>query len=113
MSETAEVNEAVELEYCRSLLAGNVADPDFRHCCDQMTDRLADGETAIKYIPKFREYGIPVLDGGSSVIEIAHCPWCGSPLPGSLRDTWFDTVGDVENPPAEFRTDAWWRGRGL
>jgi hypothetical protein len=26
-------------------------------------------------------YGIIVHDGGSSVIEIAFCPWCGSKLP--------------------------------
>jgi hypothetical protein len=24
-----------------------------------------------------RTYGLIVHDGGSSVIEIAHCPWCG------------------------------------
>lgn len=23
-------------------------------------------------------YGLPIHDGGSSYIEIKHCPWCGS-----------------------------------
>jgi len=26
------------------------------------------------------KYGIPVRDGGSSIIEIAYCPWCGVKL---------------------------------
>ena len=25
-------------------------------------------------------YGIPVRDGGSSYIQISHCPWCGTQL---------------------------------
>jgi len=25
-------------------------------------------------------YGIPIHDGGSSIIEIKHCPWCGTEL---------------------------------
>ena len=25
-------------------------------------------------------YGIPIHDGGSSIIEIKYCPWCGETL---------------------------------
>jgi hypothetical protein len=68
-----------------------MAGPD-THCCDQMKDRLADNQTAIQYWPKFREYRIPVLDGGDSVITIQFCPWCGIRLPKSLRTEWFDRL---------------------
>jgi hypothetical protein len=34
-------------------------------------------------------YGLIVHDGGSSVIEISFCPWCGSRLPG---------IGDLSEP---------------
>jgi len=83
------------------------------HCCSDMEDRIGD-ETAVWYIPKFREYGIPVLDGGSSYIVLRFCPWCGAVLPLSLRDRWFealegrglDTYGD--DVPAGFLSDEWW-----
>lgn len=26
-------------------------------------------------------FGLPVKDGGGSMIEINHCPWCGRRLP--------------------------------
>ena len=57
------------------------------HCCDRMNLYLSDDEgVAIHYYPKFREYGIPVLDGGSSYITMDFCPWCGTKLPISTRD---------------------------
>jgi hypothetical protein len=49
---------------------------------------LNDGEgAAILYVEKFGEYGIPVLDGGTSYIILDFCPWCGAKLPISKRDT--------------------------
>ncbi|ADW68817.1 hypothetical protein AciX9_1769 [Granulicella tundricola MP5ACTX9] len=85
------------------------------HCCAMMSSNLAGGETAILYVPKFRDYGIPVLDGGGSFIAISHCPWCGQTLPHTLRDRWFTEIeargfeiGD-DNIPVEFATDAWWK----
>ncbi len=60
-------------------------------CCREMADKIADSidsEGVIKYnnadviINKWGNgtYGIPIHDGGTSVIEISHCPWCGSKL---------------------------------
>jgi hypothetical protein len=67
------------------------------------------------YIPKFDEYGIPVRDGGSSMLVISFCPWCGKKLPPSKRDRYFDTLtklgygfGD-DDLPKRFESDAWWR----
>jgi hypothetical protein len=41
-----------------------------------MAERISDEET-IRYIAKFREYGVRVLDGGSSYVVLRFCPWCG------------------------------------
>tara|TARA_Y100000034_G_scaffold121644_2_gene166140 strand:+ start:3797 stop:4420 length:624 start_codon:yes stop_codon:yes gene_type:complete len=39
--------------------------------------------------------GIPVRDGGSSFIQIDHCPWCGSPItkPGITKVVINDAIG--------------------
>jgi hypothetical protein len=80
-----------------------------------MSSNLESEEAAICYSPKLREYGIRVLDGGSSFILIHHCPWCGTSLPPSLRTRWFEAleargikVGDTTIPEA-FNSDAWWK----
>jgi hypothetical protein len=53
-----------------------------RHDCpDALIGRAGDG------------YGIYVHDGGSSVITIQFCPWCGSKLPGANTD---DSLPDDE-----------------
>jgi hypothetical protein len=60
-------------------------------CCRQMADKVAESvnsDGVIKYnnadviINKWGNgtYGIPIHDGGTSVIQINHCPWCGSKL---------------------------------
>jgi hypothetical protein len=47
-----------------------------------MNLHLTDGEgAAILYYPKPGDYGIPVLDGGTSYIVLDFCPWCGAKLP--------------------------------
>jgi len=90
-------------------------------CCEQMRAVLDGAESALVYVAKFREYGIKVLDGGSSFVVIAHCPWCGSALPETLRDRWFDEIEalglsfpeDEEEIPTEFADDTWYKSRGL
>jgi len=61
---------------------------------------------------------MPIRDGGSSVMQMRFCPWCGSELPESKRDLWFDTLAGLgfDDPwqqpiPDEFRSDQWWRVR--
>lgn len=87
-----------------------------KHCCEQMVCAL-ECEVAIKYIEKFREYGILILDGGTSFQDIGFCPWCGSKLPDSLRDQWFEIVFDelglegADDPklPKNMMSDMWWQ----
>jgi hypothetical protein len=84
-----------------------------------MESFVSDPELPIKYNPVFREYGIRYLNGGTSSQLVSFCPWCGTRLPESLRDQWFDSLAELglepEDPgvPADMRSDEWWKGRGL
>ena len=46
--------------------------------CEQHADRFACPDCLVQYWPMLREYGLIVHDGGSSVIVIRFCPWCGA-----------------------------------
>lgn len=59
-----------------------------KHCCLEMTYHLAtssliedknDADIIIEY-HKPSSYGIPIHDGGSSMVSISFCPWCGEKL---------------------------------
>jgi len=73
------------------------------HCCENMKfavesecgahpDRFSCPDALVSYGPQFDEYGIIIHDGGSSTKLILFCPWCGSKLPESKRDRWFDEL---------------------
>ena len=96
-----------------------------RHCCEEMKaalefdcDQHADPfdcpDTVIVYHEPFEEYGVPIRDGGASYLRLSHCPFCGSKLPESGRDAWFDATeaaGLEDTPftelPEKFQTAAW------
>jgi hypothetical protein len=84
------------------------------HSCAQMEYAVESEEIPVDYNPKFREYGIRVLDGGSSVIQLTFCPWCGQRLPDSLRMLWFEElekrgIDPIEDDvPPEFSDDRWY-----
>lgn len=105
-------------------------------CCKQMLFQLKDERVAISYSPKYRSYSIDVIDWWIPIEEIKttrdlitaqqdiiYCPWCGKKLPKNLSDKWFKTLEKeygIENPfddkrkiPLEFRSDKWWKKRGL
>ena len=89
-----------------------------QHCCDLMEQHLRGEDNIICYVPKFREYGLPVHDGGTSFLAIDFCPWCGKKLPVQLRDSWFETLEKmghkdpvVEGYPSQFETDSWWKSK--
>ena len=82
-----------------------------------MLEAICGEDKLIAYIAKFREYGFPVQDGGSSFSVFHYCPWCGKRLPGSLRDSWFDLIeelgyDDPEAVPDDYKSDIWWKSRG-
>ena len=79
-------------------------------------------ETVIDYDPVGRSYGIPFRKNSISSIE--YCPWCSSQLPKDLIHEWFDILENeykievpdsttLTNVPEEFKSDAWWKKRGL
>ncbi len=96
-------------------------------CCETMAFQLAQrcerhpdpfdcADNLIIYIPKFDEYGIIIHDGGSSFSHIRFCPWCGTRLPESKRDRWFEELEakgfddpSEQDIPEEYRTGAWYR----
>jgi hypothetical protein len=95
-----------------------------QHCCEAM-DRGVDPrcprhpdpadcpDALVEFSARFREYGLPVRDGGGAGVTIDFCPWCGRRLPESQRDRWFDELerrgiepfGDAV--PAEFLDGRW------
>lgn len=94
------------------------------HCCEEMALHVAEGEVAITYNPEFREYHILVIRNGQVANprqKIAYCPWCGTRLPNSLSNEWFERIWslglDPSDPhvqiPKEMKSDAWWRSEGL
>jgi len=87
-----------------------------KFCCDELKKHL-NSEVAITYIPKFREYGVTINDGGTALQLISYCPWCGTKFQDSLRDIWFDIVFDelgIDDPssldvPKNMLSDLWWK----
>lgn len=66
-----------------------------------MQEAVDNPELPIRFIAKFREYGIDIQDGGSSYKLIAFCPWCGGELPSSLREQWFDRLDTLGIDPGD------------
>ena len=84
-------------------------------CCSQMQHAIDDPDIPIDFIPKFREIGVSVLDGGDSLVILAFCPWCGHKLPVSLRARWFDELeGKGIDPhgtslPVRYLSEEWYQ----
>ncbi len=56
------------------------------HVCEQHPDPFDCADHLIYYSKKRKTYGIIIHDGGSSMISIKYCPWCGSKLPEEPDD---------------------------
>lgn len=101
-------------------------------CCEEMHSHLFGSdekasEIHFDYYPVFREYFINYKeDCGGGIQLIKYCPWCGSELPKGLRNEFFDTlekeynietdIGEYKEKtdvPIEFKSDEWWKKRGL
>ena len=83
--------------------------------CDQHDDPFESGDYLVAYNPITDDYGLPIHDGGGSVLIIKHCPFCGTELPDSKADRWFEEVEALgftdyadENIPAAYKSDTWW-----
>ena len=85
-----------------------------RHECEEHETPFECPDTVIVYHEIFGEFGLPIRDGGPSYLCISNCPFCGSNLPKSGRDAWFDrleALGYLDKPfealPAAYKTSAW------
>ncbi|WP_407074853.1 DUF6980 family protein [Roseateles sp.] len=73
------------------------------HCCAEMSEQAnmafpeakspLQGSTdkRIYWSPVFDEYGL-ICQPSSEILQIHHCPFCGSRLPESRRDMWFEKL---------------------
>lgn len=94
------------------------------HCCESMArqvtwecDHHANPfdcpDALIKLDKRFVEYGLIIHDSGTSTIGISFCPWCGTRLPESQRDRWFDELEALgvdpwtDEAPVEYRDGRW------
>jgi len=97
-----------------------------KFCCDYLASRLAERNNYIKHNSSFREFYLERSDTKSVITLIWFCPWCGTKLPKGLRNEWFDILEKEYNIeadimerknrsdiPLEFKSDKWWKKRGL
>lgn len=98
------------------------------HCCIYM-DYALSGRNGhlVEYMPEIRSYSLRFYTGDEFTgmeKELWYCPWCGTKLPQDLDGIWGKTLereyGLTEEErdegskiPEEFRTDEWWKKRGL
>ena len=98
------------------------------HCCSLMQDFLEENKVAIGYSKKLRAYYIDLKTSKIACQTMYFCPWCGKKLPKILEDEYDQAIsvklsipiGDItletyDDPrlPLEFKTDEWWKKRGL
>ena len=68
--------------HCCEMMRSNV-----EYTCDMHADRSDCGDCIIDHWPSSNRYGIMIHDGGSSMIIIGYCPWCGTKLPDPDNDS--------------------------
>jgi hypothetical protein len=101
----------------------NIREKASLYCCEALNYQKEDKYCPIEYSKKWREYSIRDFSSTSRSLMM-FCPNCGTRLPSSLRDEWFDILEQeygLEDPmdddkkkiPKEFLTDEWWKKRKL
>jgi hypothetical protein len=81
-------------------------------------------QTNLIYNTRFREYGVKSVRKRAPYIPMTYCLSCGRQLEPSLRDLWAKLLqrdygiadpfkSPIANLPKSFRTDEWWKRRGL
>lgn len=81
--------------------------------CEDHSNPKDCWDATIHYNEIYDEYSIPHGDGISKV-GIKNCPWCGTALPESNRDQWFDKLESLgfddpweQDIPEKFKSKAW------
>ena len=94
-------------------------------CCNDMGVIISDNRNNVYFDPVFREFYIQTKRK-HLILDLVFCPWCGTKFPKSLREDLFnvlETEFKIEtnigrykkdkHVPPEFKTDEWWKKRGL
>lgn len=99
--------------YCCGALKQHV-----EHRCSVHPNPFDCPDHVVVYLPQFDEFGLVIRDGGNgsgeSYLEIVYCPWCGTKLPESKRDRYFEQLEArgidpaTDTIPIKFYSDAWW-----
>jgi hypothetical protein len=105
--------------------ADDIAEKEKDFCCFAFNNCASrEGEGSIIYLPQTRSFLLRSGGGSCSdgrYFDMTYCPFCGNMLPADLTDILTRIVYDKlklrdfddPNLPAEFRSDAWWKSRGL
>ena len=92
-------------------------------CCEEMEEAVNVCKV-IHYDPVLRGYSLFFEPNGSFSLDF--CPWCSTKLPMRLNSKIFQVIKEeydilredadifeFTNVPDEFKTDEWWKKRGL
>ncbi len=90
-------------------------------CCDHMKYVL-EKYKIIEFDIVTRCFSVDLLVGMRK--ELWFCPWCGTKFPKDLDNEWMKVLreeygikdpifDDADKVPPEFKSDEWWRKRGL
>jgi len=100
-------------------------------CCEQLEALIENPDCPLRYLSYKREYVITVprsylkKNEVSMSYAINNCPCCGKAFPQSLSDEWYDIVEEkfgitdffdkkqLKKITKDFKTDEWWKKRGL
>ena len=98
------------------------------YCCDRMANIIANPAYDMEYYAREDETFLHSREGGAICWKFSFCPFCGQDIEGKSKifhKVIKDELGiDVEAEdiewdtletrlPEEFKTDEWWRKRGL
>jgi hypothetical protein len=89
-------------------------------CCGDMYEAITN--KVVDYYPLCRTYDSLISE--NRVSQFNFCPWCGKKLPSDLTKEFYSILEkqygvpypDTDyhtNLPEEFKTDEWWKKRGL
>ncbi|MEH6473404.1 MAG: hypothetical protein V7752_19415, partial [Halopseudomonas sp.] len=82
-------------------------------CCEDMAEALKDHEHPLYYSGAYQEFGL-LLSSEFEHSVLNYCLWCGSKLPDSRRDEWFDKLEVMgidpweHDIPIHFLNSSWW-----
>lgn len=95
-----------------------------RHCCETMEYYATEPNKLLDYDKEDRSDALFLHNNPCGTHQrINHCPWYGTKLELNIRDVWVEILEneyEIKEPylnrdkiPKEFKTDEWWKKRGL